>query len=178
MTNNPNIFELMEEVEKQKKAASLDDIYNMLDDVGNDTTTVVDVKAKVQASEPVNIQTTQRASTKVYKPSLPKTVTFDTRFECFKALIEGVDYGENNSPEYVAGHKKALESVYQDAFNNQKELYVVEARVSDEINRMTTKNTLELKGYYDGLFYALKTLRQSKTLSMDKVAKLLQENLK
>ena len=43
---------------------------------------------------------------------------------------------------------------------------------------MVTKNTLYLKGYYDGLFYALKTLRQSKTLSMDKLAKLLSANLK
>ena len=175
---NQDIFQLVEEVEKQKKA-TLDDIYSMLDEVEKDSPSVVDVKAKVQSSEPVNISaTTPKTSSKVYKPSLPKTVTFDTRFECFKALIEGVDYGENNSPQYVEGHRQALDHVYQDAFNNQKDLYVVEARVNDEINRTTSKNTLYLKGYYDGLFYALKTLRQSKSLSMDKVAKMLQSTLR
>ena len=175
MTNNTDIFKLVEEVENQKKA-SLDDIYSMLDDVKNDSS-VIDVQPKVYSEQPQTTVSSAARPTKVQKPSLPKTVTFDTRFECFKSLIEGVDYGVDNSPEYVEGHKKALEHVYQDAYNNPKDLYVVEARVNDEINRMVTKNTLYLKGYYDGLFYALKTLRQSKTLSMDKVAKLLKANL-
>lgn len=175
MSGNTDIFKLVEEVEKQKKA-SLDDIYSMLDDVKNEE--VVDVKPKVYSEQVYSTPSSSSRPTKVTKPSLPKEVTFDTRFECFKSLIEGVDYGDSNSPEYVQGHKKALEHVYQDAYNNPKDLYVVEARVNDEINRMVTKNTLYLKGYYDGLFYALKTLRQSKTLSMDKLAKLLSANLK
>ncbi len=175
-----DIFELVGEVEKQKKA-SIDDIYQMLDEAQNEDSSVVDVKAKVHSTSEslssLNYKTTERVSTRVHTPVFPQTVTFDTRFDCFKALLEGVDYGQDNNYEYVSGHKQALEDVYKDAFNNQRDLYVTEARVNDEINRTISKTTLAEKGYYDGLMYALKAIRKSKTMMMDKIVKILNSQL-
>lgn len=182
MTNNNDIFKLVQEVEKQKRA-SLDDIYQMLDDAqtNNSTESVVDVKTKVNQStaslSSLNIKSNINASNRITLPTFPSQVTFDTRFDCFKALIEGVNYGYENSVEYVNAHRQALEDVYQDAFNNAKDLYVTEARVNDEINRTISKTTVREKGYYDGLMYALKAIRKSKTLMMDKIVNILNNTL-
>lgn len=183
MTNNNDIFKLVQEVEKQKRA-SLDDIYKMLDDAQTSSSneeSVVDVKAKVNQSasslSTLNIKSDIIPSNRIQMPTFPSQVTFDTRFDCFKALIEGVNYGYENSPEYVGAHIRALEDVYQDAFNNAKDLYVTEARVNDEINRTISKTTIREKGYYDGLMYALKAIRKSKSLMIDKVVNILNNSL-
>lgn len=180
--SNQDIFKLVQEVENQKRA-SLDDIYQMLDDTSKDNneSSVIDVKAKVnQVSDPqyaLNIKLPTGNSSKIYLPSFPVQVTFDTRFDCFKALIEGINYGRENAFEYVGAHRQALEDVYRDAYNNSKDLYVIEARVNDEINRTISKNTIREKGYYDGLMYALKAIRKSKTLMIDKITNILNNNL-
>ena len=181
--SNQDIFKIVQEVEKQKRA-SLDELYEMLDDAQNVNSdkSVVDVKAKVnQAIEPanlLNIRSNVIPSTRISLPSFPPQVTFDTRLDCFRALIEGVNYGKENSLEYVNAHRQALEDVYRDASNNAKDLYVIEARVNDEINRTISKTTIAEKGYYDGLMYALKAIRKSKTMMMDKIVNILNNSLK
>ena len=89
-----------------------------------------------------------------------------------------MNYGKENSVEYVNAHRQALEDVYRDASNNAKDLYVIEARVNDEINRTISKTTIAEKGYYDGLMYALKAIRKSKTMMMDKIVNILNNSLK
>ena len=175
---NQDIYKLVEEVERQKRA-SLEDIYAMLDEEGNDD--VAEVKAKVNSSAAVslsslNINTKNVSTSRRSKASFPDSVTFDTRFDCFKALIEGVQY-EGDNYEYINAHKKALEDVYQEAFNNTKDLYVVESSVNNQINRITSKVSVAQKGYYDGLTYALKAIRKSKNYSMKKIAEMLDKSL-
>ena len=77
----------------------------------------------------------------IQKPVIPDQIgNYTTRFEAFKGIIEHVSYGTNNSITYVEGHKDALEKYFKDAYNNSKDLYVIEARVNDEINRYNTHN--------------------------------------
>jgi hypothetical protein len=63
-----------------------------------------------------------------------------------------------------------LEKYYGDAYQNSKDLYVIEARVNDEINRFNSNGVYE-KGYYDGLAYILKALKRSKELLMSRINK-------
>lgn len=163
-----DMFKLVEEVEKQK-AMDIDAIFSDLDSVKNDE--VDTVKKKVYASD------TNTTAT-VSKPRIPDQIgSFETRFEAFRGVIEHVYYGVSNVNVYVEGHRDALEKYYKDAYNNSKDLYVIEARVNDEINRYGTHSQLYEKGYYDGLFYVLKALKRSKELLMAKLNSEINRNL-
>lgn len=163
-----DMFKLVEEVEKQK-AMDIDAIFSDLDSVKNEEVTTV--KKKVYAS---NTNTTATVS----KPRIPDQIgSFETRFEAFRGVIEHVYYGVSNVNVYVEGHRDALEKYYKDAYNNSKDLYVIEARVNDEINRYGTHSQLYEKGYYDGLFYVLKALKRSKELLMTKLNSEINRNL-
>ncbi len=163
-----DMFKLVEEVEKQK-AMDIDAIFSDLDSVKNEEVTTV--KKKVYASD------TNTTAT-VSKPRIPDQIgSFETRFEAFRGVIEHVYYGVSNVNVYVEGHRDALEKYYKDAYNNSKDLYVIEARVNDEINRYGTHSQLYEKGYYDGLFYVLKALKRSKELLMTKLNSEINMNL-
>ncbi|MBQ1306853.1 MAG: hypothetical protein IKE50_00545 [Erysipelotrichaceae bacterium] len=163
-----DMFKLVEEVEKQK-AMDIDAIFSDLDSVKNEEVTTV--KKKVYASD------TNTTAT-VSKPRIPDQIgSFETRFEAFRGVIEHVYYGVSNVNVYVEGHRDALEKYYKDAYNNSKDLYVIEARVNDEINRYGTHSQLYEKGYYDGLFYVLKALKRSKELLMTKLNSEINRNL-
>ena len=163
-----DMFKLVEEVEKQK-AMDIDAIFSDLDSVKNEEVTTV--KKKVYASD------TNTTAT-VSKPRIPDQIgSFETRFEAFRGVIEHVYYGVSNVNVYVEGHRDALEKYYKDAYNNFKDLYVIEARVNDEINRYGTHSQLYEKGYYDGLFYVLKALKRSKELLMTKLNSEINRNL-
>ncbi len=165
---NIDMFKLVEEVERQK-AMDIDAIFSDLDSVKNEEVTTV--KKKVYASD------TNTTAT-VSKPRIPDQIgSFETRFEAFRGVIEHVYYGVSNVNVYVEGHRDALEKYYKDAYNNSKDLYVIEARVNDEINRYGTHSQLYEKGYYDGLFYVLKALKRSKELLMTKLNSEINRNL-
>ncbi len=167
--NNLDMFKLVQEVEKQKQS-TLEDVFSQLDSVRNND----------MREEKVTIinRTTAYSSTSnpdlVTKPTIPNHFgDYDTRFEAFKAIIEYVSYGTTNVNDYVSGHRDALEKYYRDAYSNQKDLYLIEARVNDEISRYVTRNDLYEKGYYDGLFYVLKALKRSKELLEEKIGEAL-----
>ena len=156
------MFKLVEEVEKQK-SVDLDEIFNDLDLVKNSKAEEKESRSepKARKAEDVNL---------VSKPIIPNNIgAYDTRFEAFKGIIEHVSYGTDNMNSYVEGHKNALEKYYRDAYNNSKDLYVIEARVNDEISKSGSHSGLYEKGYYDGLVYVMKALKRSKELLMAKI---------
>ena len=156
------MFKLVEEVEKQK-SVDLDEIFNDLDLVKNSKTVEREYRneSKSAKAEDVNL---------VSKPIIPNNIgVYDTRFEAFKSIIEHVSYGTDNMNSYVEGHRNALEKYYRDAYSNSKDLYVIEARVNDEINKSGSHADLYEKGYYDGLVYVMKALKRSKELLMSKI---------
>jgi hypothetical protein len=156
--NKIDMFKLVQEVEKQK-AMNIDEIFSDLDSVKNE-------EVKVQEPRYTNSAATSSVNL-IRKPTLPDDIgTYNTRFEAFKAIIEHVYYGTSNAGDYVQGHSDALEYYFKDAYANSKDLYVVEARVNDEINKFSSRAQLYQKGYYDGLFYVLKALKRSKELIM------------
>lgn len=166
-----DMFKLVEEVEKQK-AVDLDEIFNDLDLVKNNKDTSEEVKQEYKT------YTASSDSNLVAKPIIPDKIgSYDTRFEAFRAIIEHVSYGTDNTNTYVEGHKSALEKYYRDAYNNSKDLYVIEARVSDEINKSGSHAGLFEKGYYDGLIYVLKALKRSKELLMASIDKKIKAAL-
>ena len=151
-----DIFKLVEQVEKQKKM-DIDDIFSNLDSVKNEEVKKEEEKRQtyVSSNDPSLIS----------RPRIPDEIgNYTTRFECFRCIIEHVSYGTQNVNAYVEGHKDALEKYYSDAYQNRKDLYVIEARVSDELNRNNVHSALYDKGYYDGLSYVDKALKKSKEL--------------
>ena len=156
--NKIDMFKLVQEVKKQK-SMNIDDIFSNLDSIKNEEVkTNEDRYAKSAATSSVNL---------IRKPTIPDEIgAYHTRFEAFKGIIEHVDYGSSNATDYVQGHSDALEYYFKDAYTNAKDLYVVEARVNDEINKFSSRAQLYQKGYYDGLFYVLKALKRSKELIM------------
>ena len=190
--SRPDIFDLVEEVERQKKAPvnnnrdsdqDIDDLFSMLDEVEKGGFATIDeVRAKVNdinGNDYVNIkQEPISKSLRNKRPLLPRNYgEYDTRFECFKRLIEGVSY-EGNSSEYIGGHREALEKYYQDASVNSQNLQLTMGRVNDEINNFGPRNTVYAKGYYDGLFYVLQALTKSKELLMSKITVRLNKALR
>ncbi|MBO4358799.1 MAG: hypothetical protein J5796_03250 [Erysipelotrichaceae bacterium] len=164
-----DMFKLIEEVEKQH-SMNIDDIFSNLDSLKNGEVTYQRPKNTVSSSSG-NV-------TLIRKPTIPEDIgTYDTRFSAFRGIIEHVSYGSSGNNDYVEGHKDALQKYYQDAYNNSKDLYVIEARVNDEINRYTSRTQLYEKGYYDGLFYVLKALNRSKELLMNRLNREINQKL-
>ena len=187
--NKTNIFDLVEEVNKEKKKSSMsvekeiNDIYSMLDEIKNDNNiSIDDVREKINnysKKENANINDKlENYSTVVTKPEIPNNAfNYDNYSDCVLSFIRSVDYGTNNSKEYVEGHKTALEKYYKEISNNRKDIYVVESRVNEDINNYNSKSSLRDKGYYDGLIYVLKSLKRSKELLTDKINSKLLEKL-
>lgn len=187
--NNTNIFDLVEEVNKNKKKnnSSIDkeinDIYSMLDDIKEDNNiSVEDVRSKINSysqNNNANIKDKlENYSTVVSKPEVPDEVTdYDLYSECVLTYISSVDYGKNNSREYVTGHKAALEKYYSAINNNKKDIYVIEANVNEDINNYNSKSSLRDKGYYDGLIYVLKSLKKAKQQLIIKINNRLVERI-
>lgn len=173
MAENKNIdmFQLVQEMEKQK-ASSIDEIFSQLDSV-KENKEVYTRPRNTAGSSAGNVSL-------IRKPTIPEDIgDYDTRFSAFKGIIEHVSYGGNgtNASAYVDGHRDALEKYYKDAYTNSKDLYVVEARVNDEINRATSRTHLYEKGYYDGLFYVLKALKRSQELLMNRLNREINRKL-
>ena len=170
MANNIDMFKLIEEVEKQQKLNNVDDIFHDLDSVKDDVVYTATVKTP---------RYTNTSDIKlVRKPTLPSDIgNYNTRFEAFRGFIERVSYGHNDVNDYIEGHKDALQKYYKDAYANSKDLYVIEARVNDEIQKNVSHSQAYEKGYYDGLFYILQALNKSKELLMSRINKEINLNL-
>ncbi|MBR4461257.1 MAG: hypothetical protein IKS51_01580 [Erysipelotrichaceae bacterium] len=167
--NQIDMFELVKEVEKQQ-LRNVDDVFSSLDSLKNEEVSTV------QQETPRYANTNEVK--KVSKPGLPENIgPYDTRFEAFKGIVEHVSYGTIDVNNYIEGHKTALEKYFKDAYENAKDLYVVEGRVNDEITRYTSRTHLYEKGYYDGLLYVYNALKKSKELLMGKLNKEITKNL-
>ena len=186
---NTDIFELVDKMNKTKKKSAMEkekeinDIYSMLDDIKNDNNiSVDDVREKVNNYSflnPNNEESLENYSAVVHKPTLPENVVnYDTYSECIFAFFTAVDYGTNNSKQYVKGHKTALEKYFIEIKNNRKDIYVVESRLNDEINNYSSSDNVYDKGYYDGLFYALRSIKKAKSLMESKINIKLRESIK
>ena len=156
-----DMFRLVEEVEKQKKM-DIDDIFSSLDSVKNEELRKEEEAPKVYTG---NVE-----PQRITRPRIPDNIgQYQTRFECFRGIIENVDYQSQTINVYVEGHRDALEKYYADAYQNSNDLYVIEARVSDELSRSVSHSGLREKGYYDGLNYVLMALKRSKELLMSRI---------
>lgn len=187
---NTNIFDLVEEVNKNKNKSSIstekeiNDIYSMLDEIKNDNNVSIDeVREKINnhSSSYTNSSSTERLAdyaTSVKKPELPGSVSNYHNFsECVLAFIAGVDYGSNNAKEYVNGHKEALEKYIYEIKNNAKDLYIVEINLNKIIDGFSSKSSLRDKGYYDGLVYVLKALLKAKEIMTESINNKLLETI-
>ena len=173
--NKIDMFKLVEQVEKQK-SMDIDDIFSTLDSVKNEE----DVKKEEKQVKDRSYTTFTSVADPdmISRPRIPDQIgQYQTRFECFKGIVENVSYGTKNVNAYVEGHRDALEKYYSDAYKNMKDLYVIEARVNDELNRFSSHSGLYEKGYYDGLAYVLKALKRSKELLMSRINSEITRNL-
>lgn len=186
--NDTNIFDLVDELNKSKNKTSMEkekeinNIYSMLDDIKNDNNiSVEEVRNKVNDySYQTNLDndSLENYSTVVSVPTLPSSVSnYDTFSECIIAFFKAVDYGTNNSKQYVKGHKAALEKYCTEIAHNHKDIYVVEGKLNDEINNFASKDDIYSKGYYDGLFYVLRAIKKAKALLSSKINIKLREQI-
>ncbi|MDO4198733.1 MAG: hypothetical protein Q4D13_07075 [Erysipelotrichaceae bacterium] len=166
--NNLDMFKLAEEVARQKEKNSvnedevIDAIFSSLDSVTR------------QTDYTVNTDTAAH----VIRPVLPRSVgDYTTRYEAYRALVEAVSYGTNNVEEYVNGHKAALNDCSNEVFNKRKNLSIYENELNRKLSEYVTNNDLYKKGYYDGMFYAVKALKRSKEMAMENMAKELRKEL-
>ena len=181
-----NIYDLVNEVNKNKAKTSMEkekdmnDIFSMLDDIKADNNVSVDeVREAVNNYSFENInKTVENNTAQVRKVSVPNSVeNWNSYSDCVLAYFRAVDYGTDNSKEYVEGHKKALEKYYKEIQNNSKDIYVVEGHVNDEISAFDSKSNLKDKGYYDGLFYVLKSLKKAKAQVESSLSAVLRKKL-
>lgn len=189
MENQTNIFDLVEEVNRNKgrtsisKDKEMNDIFSMLDEVKKDNNISIDrvrsaVNSYSSSKQEDNSDSIRNNSNLVRKPVVPSNVTnWDKYSECIVAYLNSVDYGPDNSYEYVKGHNKALSKYKEELLNNHKDIYVVEGHVNDELNSSLSKASIEDKGYYDGLFYVLKSIKKAKEDTNNKVVNKLKEKL-
>lgn len=158
----------------------LNDIFSSLDEIKNNNDISIEkIREQVNNTKSAKIGDKLENYSKTVKvPTLPLSVVdYDSYSDCLFSFIKGVDYGSDNSREYVEGHKNALERYYKEISNNHKDLYLVEARINEEINAIESKDSLYDKGYYDGLFYVLRSIKKAKEMLTNKVSKKLKEKL-
>ena len=110
---------------------------------------------------------------------LPSSVSYNGRYDCFVKILEKVDYGSYNANEYVKGHSEALNKYHDQALTSSKDLSMVEGRLKDEITKYNhiEKTNLYVKGYYDGLLYVYRALKNSKDAIVEEMIKTLQRGL-
>lgn len=185
--NNTNIFDLVDQVNKNKNKSSMqvekevDDIFSMLDEIKTDNNISVDeVRNAVNnySSSKVLDDSIERNTSQVKKVSVPSSVSgWNTYSECVLTYFKSVDYGTDNSKEYVEGHRAAIEKYYKEIVNNRRDIYVVEGHVNDELSSFSSKSSLSDKGYYDGLFYVLKSIRKAKSQVNSTLAQVLRKKI-
>ncbi len=160
----------------------LDDIYSLLDEVTKDEGNYEEKEASDREEKKVSLAGIGKsvgAARLVKKPSLPSVYDYDNRSDCFMQLLSRVDYGNNNAKDYVEGHRDALSKYLLKAKENPRNLYLAEGQVDDEIGKYAraNKNSLYVKGYYDGLVYVYKALKRSKELISEKMYEKLKREI-
>ena len=186
-----DIYKLVEQLNKNKISdnTKIDEIYNLLDSLKDDEGNKSEIKLttgedKAESSEDKKRTTTLRdlkgSVLPIKKPSFPSEIrAFENRSDCFFNILSEVDYGSKNNEDYVKGHKTALEKYYTVVRNNNKDLYVVEGQVNDELASFVTNKLTNNynKGYYDGLEFVLNALYKSKDLISKKIYQELLKEL-
>lgn len=179
-----DIYKLVEQLNKNKsvsKDQKINDIYNMLDEVKSGvekphlTLDSDNKKEKVSTLKDFKDQ-----AKPIVKPSFPSMIRpFDKRSDCFINIIQAVEYGDNN-PIYKEGHENALEKYYSIASNNNRDFYVIEAQLNEEIDKYQKmyRDDLYTKGYFDGLQYVFEAVDRSKQLIAKKINDQLMKELR
>lgn len=175
MTNkNDELDRILAEIDAQED--NLEDLRKRLARKANNQSTRNHADAAF-----TNPAATRTKTTVINRPVIPDTVTVElhSRYEYFLYFINSVNYGSANAKAYVEGHQKALNKAVETACLNPDYLYMVEAMVNDEMNRMSSvsKVNLETKGYSDGLKYVSKALKKSKEYMARQINKILREEL-
>ena len=179
MSNNTDIYRLVEEMNKAKAKKEVNDIFSMLDEVQKKTNiSVDDIRNSVNRTDGVNLNSNYGHKAKIIKkPSLPDDAgEYDKLSDGIIAYISNVEYGDNDYA-YVNAHRSALEKYYKEIKSNPKDIAVVEGHVNDEINSIDNRSTLEEKGYYDGLYYVLRAIKKAKSEVAYKINNKLREKL-
>lgn len=112
-------------------------------------------------------------SSAVNKPEIANVSSYESRFEAFVLMLKNVDYGTSNSKEYVKGHINAIKKYLELSYEYQYDLSTIEDKLNYEIENDEPNESIEDKGYYDGLIYVLKALRKSKELIVERIKKEL-----
>ena len=169
-------------VNNSDKFSEIDKLFKELD---MDEESIDNLRRKLSGSkETINNQNDEvkPVAATVKRPTIPDVITaeLDTRYDYFMYCIRNVNYGVDNANEYVRGHLNALNKATTQSKLDPNNLYLVEASISDELNQYVniSKNTLESKGYYDGLTYVNKALKKSKEIMANKINAILKEELK
>lgn len=162
------------------KFAEIDKLFKELD---MDEETIESLRNKLSdapKTSKIQYDEAKPSVTTVKRPTIPDviTVNFKTRYEYFMYCINNVNYGQDNANQYVKGHIKALNKAIIQSKMDPNNLHLVEASINDELNTSISKNTLEGKGYYDGLTYVSKALKKSKEIMANKINLILKEELK
>jgi len=164
----------------------LENILNNLDtEIENAINQTIEETLQSATKQRETVIITQSATSTsaiVRRPSIPtkkEVGDFDGRYDCFKKIIEKVNYGTNNSADYVRGHSEALQKYFDQAQNTTNNLTVVEGRVKEEVNKYSNirKTNAYLKGYYDGLLYVYRALRNSREYMAERINDRLQVGL-
>jgi len=163
---------------------SIDEIFADLESSMNDSESIDDVLKRVsQRGEAFNINITGYTNTKVVhrptRPDINSLGEFVSRYDTFKKIIEKVNYGVGNATEYVNGHADALKKYYAQGQSDSNDLTLVESRVSEEIHHyeQVDKTNVYVKGYYDGLIYVYRALKDSKDLALKQIYQKLKKGL-
>lgn len=101
---------------------------------------------------------------------------FDYVYDAYKNLIENVSYGNENSKDYVKGHKAALDKCFDIVYEINSNIFEAEEKISNELESYES-TTIEDKGYYDGLFYSLKAIKKAKEYMLGKISKEINKEL-
>lgn len=102
----------------------------------------------------------------VEKPEVAEISIKDYYIEYILETINAVNYGDDNSKEYCLGHDKALDKYFDDIKKNKNTIETLE-KLNNEIESIKDKTSIEDKGYYDGLFYILKTIKKANQIYID-----------
>ena len=168
---NYNVYDLVNEINKNNKSvdSKLDSLFDAIDNEDKiDTQTTV---SETKQTSSVNYE--------LKKPTFSKNgSSASSRYDRFNQYLNSINYGTNNNPSYEQGHKAAIKKYLNIYSLNEKEGYLVEATLSEELRNNTGSNDeLYSKGYYDGLMYVHEALRQSKNEAKQYIGEQLRREL-
>lgn len=104
-----------------------------------------------------------------------RTVTYESRFAYVKEMLENVMYPPRQRGYYRDGHQDAIQRYLRRMNLNPKDMNMYENIVTEEIKKYYANNEHKRgnkydEGYYEGLRFIQRTLRESKERLMEEVS--------